>query len=356
MERPRGYNPVEVAEELRPKMIDLVNKKVLLAVLAGTQQQQDLTTSRFWADVFRSKIYTKPEDLKLSPFRREPAGVAAEKLTIPGETIVPPEKCNAAFLGQINGCNLECWYCYVDRMANSADHEFGKFFSAEEYLIQFLIESKRNQNASNHDLCLNILRISGGEVFIVPEIIFWMVEAIEKLKLEKHIYVWVDCNLTTGDFYWKYLTAEQREKIRNFKNLGVCGCHKGFDEATFLENTGADPQFFNRQIEMHRRLVDEGLDVYSYLYPMTSSTAQLREKLAAFIDRLRQEVDELAPLKMATPPIKVYGPTATRLTPARKAALENQYLAMTIWKEELQKRYPAEQLTLRPHQILSKTR
>ncbi|MDD5290460.1 MAG: radical SAM protein [Patescibacteria group bacterium] len=356
MEGAMGYDPVAVAEALRPRMIDLANKKVLLAVLAGTKQQQDLTANRFWADVFRSKIYTKAEDLKLNPFRREPAGVAAEKLTIAGETMVTPEKCNAAFLGQINGCNLDCWYCYVDRVANSANHEFGRFFSAEEYLTQFLIESRRNQNASNPDLCLNILRISGGEVFIVPEIIVWMVEAIEKFKLEKYIYVWVDCNLTTGDFYWKYLTAEQREKIKNFKNLGVCGCHKGFDETTFQENTGADPQFFNRQIEMHRRLIDEGLDVYSYLYPMTTSTEQLREKLAAFIDRLRQEVDELAPLKMATPPIKVYGPTATRLTPARKAALENQHVAMQIWKEELQKRYPAEQLALQPHQIPAKTR
>jgi uncharacterized Fe-S cluster-containing radical SAM superfamily protein len=355
MQSVRGYDPVKIAEMLRPKMIDLENKKVLLAVLAGTEQQQDLATNRFWENVFRSKIYTKPEDLKASPFRREPAGIAAEKLTLPGETIVTPEKCNAAFLGQINGCNLECWYCYVDRVANSADQEHGKFFSAEEYLTQFLIESKRNQNAVNLDLHLNILRISGGEVFIVPEIIFWMVEAIEKFKLEKYIYVWVDCNLTTGDFYWKYLTAPQREKIRNFKNLGVCCCHKGFDEETFQENTGADPRFFNEQMAMHRRLIDEGLDVYSYLYPVTSSTERLRERLAAFIDRLRQEVDELAPIKMTTPPIKVYGPTAKRLTPNRTAALENQHLAMKIWKEELQKRYSARQLALQPHQISSKT-
>lgn len=351
MENPKGYDPIKLANELRPRMVDLENKKVLLAVLAGTEQQRDLTESRFWEGVFRSKIYTKAEDMELDPFRGEPACIAAEKLTVPGERIVTPRECNAAFLGQINGCNLNCWYCYVDRVANSADPQYGKFFSAEEYLIQFLIESRKNQNAVNSDYRLNILRISGGEVFIVPEIIFWMVEAVERFKLEDHLYVWVDCNLVTGDFYWKYLTEGQRERIRNFKNLGVCVCHKGFDRRTFYETTGAAPKFFDEQIKLHRRLIDEGLDVYSYLYPVTSSTRDLRKRLAIFMDRLRQEVSVYAPLRMATPPIKVYGPTKKRLTPEREKALENQWLAMRIWKEELQKRYTPEQLSLKPHEV-----
>lgn len=348
----KGYNPIELAEKLRPKMIDLTNRKVLLAVLTGTEQEPDLTKERFFEDVYRSKLYTTPENRKLDPFRGEPAGIAAKKLTIPGRRIVAPEECNAAFLGQINGCNLNCWYCYVDRVSNSANPEYGKFFSAEEYLMQFLVEARKHQNSENSNLKLNILRISGGEVFIVPEIIVWMVEAIEKYKLEDHIYVWVDCNLVTGDFYWKYLTAEQRGKVRNFKNLGVCVCHKGFDRQTFHENTGAAPEFFDQQFKMHRRLINEGLDVYSYLYPVTSSTYNLRKRIASFIDKLREEVDESAPLRMATPPIKIYGPTEKRLTPAREKAIENQWKTMKIWKEELQKRFTAEELNLKPHEVL----
>lgn len=351
----KGYNPIELAEKIRPRMIDLKEKKVLLAVLAGTGQQQDLTKERFFEEIYRSKIYTKPEDRELDPFRGEPAGIAAKKLTISDEKrnlVVPPEECNAAFLGQINGCNLNCWYCYVDRVCNSANPKFGKYFSAEEYLVQFLIESRKHQNSANPDLKLNVLRISGGEVFIVPEIIIWMVEAIEKFKLENHIYVWVDCNLCTGDFYWEYLTPEQREKIRNFKNLGVCVCHKGFDRKTFHENTRAAPEFFDEQFKLHSRLIYEGLDVYSYLYPVTGSTHNLRKRLATFIDRLRKEVSEYAPLRMATPPIKVYGPTKKRLTPEREKALENQWLAMKIWKEELAKRFTPKELALKPHEVL----
>lgn len=347
----KEYNPVELAEKLRPRMIDLENKKVLLAVLAGTEQQKDLTENRFWESVFRSKIYTKAEDAERDHFRGEPASIAAAKLTIPGERVVTPRECNAVFLGQINGCNLNCWYCYVDRVSNSANPKYGKLFSAEEYLMQFLIEARKHQNSENPDMKLNVLRISGGEVFIVPEIIVWMVEAVEKYRLEDHIYVWVDCNLATGDFYWKYLTPEQRAKIRNFKNLGVCVCHKGFDRQTFHENTGAAPEFFDRQFSLHKLLIDEGLDVYSYLYPVTGSAYKLRTRLATFIDLLRNEVSEYAPLRMATPPIKVYGPTEKRLTPERAKAIENQWKAMKIWKEELQKRYTPEELSLKPHEV-----
>lgn len=351
MNAEKAYDPFKLAEKLRPNMIDLEEEKVLLAVLAGTKQQKDLTKSRFWESIFRSKIYTKAEDTELNPFQGEPAGVAAEKLTIPGERIVTPRECNAAFLGQINGCNLNCWYCYVDRVCNSGNPKYGKYLSAEEYLVQFLIESRKHQNSTNPDDKLNILRISGGEVFIVPEIIVWIVKAIEKFKLEDYIYVWVDCNLVTGDFYWEYLTAEEREKIRNFENLGVCVCHKGFDKKTFYENTGADPKFFDEQFKLHRRLIDEELDVYSYLYPITASLHNLTRRLATFMDRLQEEVDYYAPLRMATPPINIYEPTREQLTLEREKALENQWEAMKIWKQELQKRFSAEELCLKLHEV-----
>jgi uncharacterized Fe-S cluster-containing radical SAM superfamily protein len=305
----RGYDPIKRAERLRPKMIDPERKRVLLAVLTGTDQAGDLSSNRFWLGIFRSKIYTKPEETEKDFFRGEPAGVAAQKLTIPHEQIVTPQECNAAFLGQINGCNLNCWYCYVDPRSKSANPKYGKYFSAEEYLLYFLAESKRFQNSLNPNYKLNVLRLSGGEVFIVPEIIIWMIKAIKKFGLERYIYVWVDSNLSTGDFYWRYLNLKEREEIRNYQNIGFCVCYKGFDAQTFYKNTGAAPEFFDEQFKMHQRLVNEGLDVYSYLYPITSSTRNLKTRLATFMNRLQKEVDQYAPLRLATPPIKVYGPT-----------------------------------------------
>ena len=344
----KGFDPIELAETLRPKMIDLENKKVLLATLSGTAQEQDLDPRRFWNSIFRAKLYTKPgED---NYFRGEPAGVAAAKLTNKKDDVwVSPRECNRVFLGQINGCNLKCWYCYVDDVAKSGNPAYGKYVSAYKYLIQFLIESRKSQNCIQPDSKLNILRISGGEVFIVPEIIFWMIETLEKFELQDYIYIWVDCNLCTGNFYWKYLTEEQRIKIRQYKNIGFCGCYKGIDPENFFENTGAHPDFFYKQFEMHKALINEGLDVYSYLYPVTSLERALDIRIMGFMDLL-QHVDHFAPLRMATPIIKPFSPTRDRLNHKRDSSLEIQHKAIKLWEDELKKRF-GEDAKRAPHEI-----
>ena len=351
----KGYDPIELAEKIRPRIIDLENEKVLFARFSGTAQTKDgRVHTRIMDDFFRAKVYTKPEEIELNPFRGEPAGIAAQKLTISNrkrKIVVVPEECNTTGLCQVNGCNLRCWFCYVPDEIKNANPKYGEYFSAEEYLIQFFIWSKKTQNSINPDEKLNILRLSGGEVFLVPEIIFWMTEAIKKFGVQDYIYLWVDSNLSTKDFYWKYLTSEQRKKIRDFKNIGFMGCYKGFDKETFYETTGATPKFFDEQFKMHKKLIDEGLDVYSYLYLAVNSTKNLRKRLIAFMDRLSEEVDILAPLRLSTPIIKVYEANKNRLTPERKRAIENQWFAMKIWKEELEKRFKPEDLLLKPHEV-----
>lgn len=348
-----GYNPIKLAEVLRPRLINLSGEKVLIANLAAGGQLKDVTVHTSIAtNFFRAKAYTKSEESN-DPFRGEPASIAAEKLAIPSgkkNITVSPAQCNSAFLGQINGCNLRCWYCYVDDVNRCADLSSGEYYSAEEILMQFLIWSKKTYNSADPDEKLNILRLSGGEVFIIPEIIIWTIDAIKKLDLQDYIYVWVDSNLSTDDFYWKYLSDTQREKIRNFRNMGFCGCYKGIDGRSFFETTGADPSFFDNQFKMHRRLLDEGLDVYSYLY-LVINPENIEERLASFIDRLEIQVDNYAPLRMATPPIKNYSPTIKRLTPFREELIKNQPAVMEIWKRELQKRFVAELISLPPHRI-----
>jgi len=362
MKELKGFDPFKRAEIIRPRMIDLVNKKVLLASFEDTSQLKDIPKAQRMGDYFRVKVYAQKKEIEqgLDNFRREPAAIAAKKLGIPPSYFSEEDKkywqgpniaeCNAVFLGQINGCNLQCWQCYVDDKNKSANPEYGKFFSAEEILTQFLIESRKAQFLTDSDKKLNILRISGGEPFLVPEFIVWMIEAVEKFGLEDFIYLWVDTNLTTGGFYWKYLSEKQREKIRNFKNIGFMGCYKGYDEESFTKTCGAAPEFFKNQFIMHRRLIEEGLDVYSYLYLLTYSEKNLKERIIGFINRLQKEVDEYAPLRLTTPDVKKYSPTEMRLTPERELAFELQYQAIEIWKKEMKRRF-GEQANLAPHEI-----
>lgn len=355
MEKTKGFDPIKRAEKLRPRMIDLKNKKVLLASFVGTSQAKDIAVrTKVVADYFRSKIYEKPEEIEqeIHNFRREPAGVAAERLKVPSLCLSEEnkkdwrgpaiEECNNVFLFQLNGCNLNCWYCYVDDINKSANPKFGDYMSCEEILMYFLIESRKGQFFKNSNKHVNVLRISGGEPFLVPEVICWMIEAIEKFDLQDYLYLWVDTNLSTGEFYWKYLTDKQREKVRNYKNIGFMGCYKGIDAEMFSEVTGAAPEFFEGQFKMHRELIDEELDVYTYLYPIPLSTHNLKSRISAFINRMQKEVSPLAPLRMTTPCIKIYTPieTDSRLAPERMVAVEtNQHIAMKIWKDEMTKRF-----------------
>lgn len=342
----KAYNPISRAEKLRKRIIKPETKQVLFTSFAGALQEKDIALhTKIADDFFRAKIYTKDHEKELDPFRGEPAGIAAERLGI------GPEECNAVFLAQINGCNLDCWQCYVDKINKSGNPKYGRYFTAEEYLLNFLIWSKRTQNSVDPNEKLNVLRLSGGEVFIVPEIIFWTIEAVEHYNLQDSIYIWVDCNLATGDFYWRYLSPEQREKISNYRNIGFCVCYKGCDKENFFEITGADPEFFDLQFGIHSLLLEEGLDVYSYYYPLVGSFRGLRKRLSSFMDILVEKVDYLAPLRLSTPETKIYGPTKENLTLKRKIALENQWEGMRIWKQELLERFGIKECSLKPHQV-----
>jgi len=342
----QGYDPTKRAEKLREKVIKPAKKQVLFASFAGVPQQKDITLhTRIADDFFRAKIYTKEHEKELDPFRGEPAGIAAERLGI------GPEECNATFLAQVNGCNLDCWQCYVDKVNRSGNPKYGRYFTAEEYLLNFLLWSKRTQNSADPNEKLNVLRLTGGEVFIVPELILWIIEAVEKYNLQDSMYIWVDCNLATGYSYWRYLSPEQRDKISNYKNIGFCVCYKGCDRENFFEITGADPGFFDLQFGIHSLLLEEGLDVYSYYFPLLGSVRGMRKRIAYFMDTLIKRVDPLAPLRLATPIVKDYSQTKKNLTPAREKALENQWRGMAIWKEELSKRFSSIECSLKPHQV-----
>jgi len=135
------------------------------------------------------------------------------------------------------------------------------------------------------------------------------------------------------------------------------GCYKGYDKESFTKTCGADPKFFKKQFEMHKKLIQEGLDVYSYLYPLIYSEysdSEIRKKLSQFISRL-QQVDLYAPARLTTPYTKEYSPTKQRTTSERKIALKLQYRAIKIWKQEMRRLYGSTIASYMPHQIPAKT-
>jgi len=349
----KGYDPIELAKRLRPKMIDLENKKVLLAGFGGTGQSKDFSKQHLIGDWARKKIYLKPREKNLPDMWKEPAGIASQNLN------VPPDECNATFTIQVKGCNLACWFCYVDDENKSACHDKGVWVSAEEILTAFLVESRKFQRHPNPDERVNIIRISGGEVSIVPEIILWLIEAVEKWGLENHVYLWADTNLTTLNTFWGNLSRQDVEKIAAFRNFGIVGCYKGIDPESYHDNTGANPDTWMAQFLSHRLLVDTGFDVYSYLSPTIffrneGDEKHLEGRLRNFIMTMEHVVDPAAAGRLYPLEIKSYSPMEGRLTPERQKALEFHQKVRELLRKIQRERF-GRSLDC-PHDIPTKTK
>lgn len=349
----KGCDPIEVAKRLRPKMIDLKNKRVLLANFAGTSQSTDFVKRHLIGDWARKKIYLKPREKNLPDIWKEPAGVASRNLGI------PLEDCNATFTIQVKGCNLACWFCYVDDENKDGCPGKGVWISAEEILTAFLIDSRKSQYDPNPDEKTNIIRISGGEVSIVPEIILWLIEAVEKWGLENHIYLWADTNLTTLNTFWGNLSREDIGKIASFRNFGIVGCYKGIDPESYHDNTGANPDAWMAQFLSHRLLIDMGFDVYSYLSPTIflkneEDEKNLERRLRDFIMTLQHVVDPAAAGRLYPLEIKSYSPMERRLNPARQKALELHYKVRELLRK-IQREQFGDKLDC-PHEIPVKTK
>ena len=152
-------------------------------------------------------------------------------------------------------------------------------------------------------------------------------------------YLWSDDNLSTN-YLLEHLTARELDTVRQYPTYGRVGCFKGFDEESFVFNTGAALADFGRQFAVMRTLIDLGIDVYAYV-TLTAVTAQgIPGRVARFVDRL-QEVDANLPLRTVPLEIQMFSPLAPRMNAARRLALEVQHIAVAAWQGEIARRYSA---------------
>lgn len=351
----KEFNPIEVAKKIRTKMINLEKKTVYCADFTATRQKKDCENIKIKGvrlvigKAFRAKMYTTPKSKEYPSFV-QPAEVAGRKLG------VPIEECNKTFLFQVKGCNLGvglfrgigCWFCYVDNNNLIPNSIGGINLTAKEILLNYLAEARRKFYGSTEER-INVLRVSGGEPTIVPEIIIWLIDEIKRIDLQNHIYLWVDTNLLTGNLFWEALGEEGIKEIRDFPNIGFCGCYKGFDAESFYDNLKINPRFFQEQFKMHKKLIESGFDVYSYFDSTCRSIRNLEKRMDSFLVRLQKEVGRKAPLRVTSLQIKDwYRTTASRIGPEELEALENQWKVIDAWEQTLKRHFTPEELAAEP--------
>lgn len=195
------------------------------------------------------------------------------------------------------------------------------------------------QNGPSRPIAVDL---TGGQPDLTPEWTVWFIEELMNHHIDD-VYLWSDDNLST-DFFWKYLDSSQIGLLSSYPLYGRACCLKGFDSDSFSFNTGVPSALFDNQFELLERLYrDTAIDIYLYVTLTCPNTKNLENKLSHFTDRL-QKISETLPLR--TVPLRIQKFTPTQLDPKREEALDNQFVAVGAWKDELGKRFTPEQLSI----------
>jgi len=347
------FDPEKRAELLRPKMMK--DGKYLISKIVGSGEEVNKDEKRIaYATYFKFKWYIdKPELLSLSSkelwspkfvgivknptsvnlrnvkkleFQNPPYSAAFRLKGKNGS----PKDYNRSFVVQVSGCDYACNYCYVPPETNACEKNFGKYFSIKEIIDCFLKARKEFTEP------INVIRITGGETTIIPEVILDIYSEMEKIE---GTYLWIDTNLSTT----KYLERleDDLKNIMQKRNVGVVGCFKGVDKNDFSLITGAEEKFYDNQFETAKLFLNWKTDFYVYL-PALIYENNIENKIDDFIKKL-QNLNKNLPLRVEVLIIKEY-PAAVRnmelkAKECRPMPKTDQRVFFDLWYNKLLPKY-----------------
>jgi uncharacterized Fe-S cluster-containing radical SAM superfamily protein len=333
----RLINTDEFSTHLRAKGVNLEQKQILITNFCNTEQQEDLSEPPNCNGFGRIRHFSRATS-KGWPPNPLPIDPACKALNIPsGDTLRAQVFQNAV-------CNWRCWYCYVPFDLLSANHNYSNWLSPSSLVDLYLDQS---------DPPL-IIDLTGGQPDLVPEWVPWIMDELDARGLSAKVYLWSDDNLS-NDYFWKYLSDEQRGKIACQRNYGRVCCFKGFNADSFSFNTLADPALFDRQFELMRRLVSTGIDLYGYITITTPAQEHISDDMRKFFDRI-QDIDENLPLRIVPLEVQEFTPLIERLNGEKRDSLKNQWIAVESWQKEIEARFNREQRNLNISDVLLHSR
>jgi len=341
-------NPNQRAENLRKKLIR--NKKYLLAKIGGAKQ--DPGERKVLADFFRYKDYVDDPEWLLASEKEKwsdkflnlnKSGFKKLDFQNPTYSAAYNLKRNLSeftkvFTAQVAGCNYSCNYCFVPRELNSGSEKYGKFFSAEEIMDEFLKIKEKSETP------MNVIRISGGDCLIIPEIVVDVYSVM--MKKSPNSYLWIDTNLSTYNIINKY--KSELKKVLSQKNVGVVGCFKGTTKKDFSLMTGVKEEFYKEQFETAKLLINLGADFYAYVPAYVYGEKSAEEKLESFLGEL-QKINKNLPLRLEILKIEDFPAAKINFKLAEKEGRAipktPQELVFNLWhKKILPKYFPAGEL------------
>lgn len=259
---------------------------------------------------------------------------------VPQKLGITREEAETTQIFRLGACNFRCWYCFVDFRYLKASPEHGDLISVEKMVDLYQAQEYPPK----------IIYLTGGQPDLAPEWTLWMMEELEKRDLDDKVFLWQDDNLSSTAL-WDHLTPEQIQKMAHYPLYARATCLKGISPETFAPNTGANGRFFDLQIETLSRLVREGFDIYTYLTLLSPNLDHAKTTLPLLMDRLREEVHPLMPLRIFPSKVVAFDQTTKRMDNSNRAMLVNQKDLLEIWNEELANRYTQAEIATHPTNI-----
>lgn len=304
----------------RNEAIDVPGRRVLITNFVGTEQANDLSEPPNCKGFGRVRHFHRRRNTKWMP-NPLPIDPACRALGLGDAPTIRAQVFQNAV------CNWRCWYCFVPFNLLNANKRHADLMTPGDLLDLYLDDPEPPP----------MIDLTGGQPDLTPEWVPWMMEELGGRGLSEKVYLWSDDNLS-NDYFWRYLTDDQRAAIKEYPKYGRVACFKGIDRASFGFNTAAAPNLFDQQFELFKRFVDMGLDMYAYTTFTTPDLAAARPALVDFVDRL-QRIHPLLPLRTVPLEVTMFTSVQSRMNDDCEAAMANQYAVASYWEEELARRF-----------------
>ncbi|CAL7960850.1 putative Fe-S oxidoreductase [Gammaproteobacteria bacterium] len=229
-------------------------------------------------------------------------------------------------------CNFRCFYCYVD-------YSFlgGKMVevAADEVIKQFLQEREK---ALVNGQQYNVLRISGGEPMLIPDLTLICLRKIKELKLDDTVCVKTETNLSPlAKVNGLALAAEWAdfEELSKYKNFIIHPTVHGISAKNLHNNCSVDPVVFDMVCEGLQTLIDYQLD----FYPSFGANTTIPSDVQPFFNCLKK-IHKNLPLRFAVRPFKfTYDAVCERKGRNSLTIMTNQNEVISKWDSLLQETY-----------------
>jgi uncharacterized Fe-S cluster-containing radical SAM superfamily protein len=248
-------------------------------------------------------------------------------------------------------CPNDCWHCYVPHELYVQEYSdtHCKPFTAEEIIDLFVEQQKIDRNNDKHSY---VLRITGGEPFLVPDLILDCLAIISARKeLSNKVFVWTETNLEpfVGKQGKAFMDQDNNKDILKemgkYTNFAVHPCFHGLSQIEFDTITGKEYHItLEDQINAVQRLVDNKIDVYPTFGSNVCDSTNIKplfDALKQVNNRVSGNINGNLPLKVALVEYKCdYEPVEKKIINRETIPdIYSRFAALRIWNKLLLEEY-----------------